>query len=104
MILLRLEDVVTCTAAVSHVELLIPNWYFEAKTPVFTPYTTVPMILLRLEDVAMCTAAVSRVEMLIPKLYFEAKTSVLYALNTQFTNRNMFLFINIMFKEKSECI
>ena len=83
-----------CTAAVSHVELLIPNWYFEAKTPVFTPYT-VSMILLRLEDVAMCTAAVSHVEMLIPKLYFEAKTPVLYALNTHFTNRNMFLFINI---------
>ena len=75
MILLRLEDMVMCTAAVSHVELLILNWYFEAKMPVFTPYT-VPMILLRLEDVAMCTAAVSHVEMLIPKLYFEAKTPV----------------------------
>ena len=82
------------TAAVSHVELLIPNWYFEAKTPVFTPYT-VPMILFRLEDMAMRTAAASHVEMLIPKLYFEAKTPVLYALNTHFTNRNMFLFINI---------
>ena len=37
MILVRLEDVVMCTAAVSHVELLIPNLYFEAKTPVFIP-------------------------------------------------------------------
>ena len=76
MILLRLEDVVMCTAAVSHVGMLIPNCFFEAKTPVFTPFTA-PMILLRLEDVAMCTAAVSHVEMLIPKLYFEAKTPVL---------------------------
>ena len=37
MILLRLEDVVMCTAAVSHVEMLIPRLYSEAKTPVFTP-------------------------------------------------------------------
>ena len=37
MILLRLEDVVTCTAAVSHVEMLIPKLYFETKTPVFIP-------------------------------------------------------------------
>ena len=37
--------------AVSHLKLLTPKWFFEAKTPVFTPvqYITVPTILLRLE-------------------------------------------------------
>ena len=36
--LLRLEDVAMCTAAVSYVELLIPKLYFDAKTPIFTPF------------------------------------------------------------------
>ena len=36
--LLRLEDVAVGTAAVSHLKLLIPKLYFEAKTPVFTPF------------------------------------------------------------------
>ena len=35
---LRLEDVAMGTAAVSHLKLLIPKLYFEAKTPVFTPF------------------------------------------------------------------
>ena len=36
--LLRLEDVAVGTAAVSHLKLLIPKLYFEAKTPAFTPF------------------------------------------------------------------
>ena len=36
--LLRLEDVAIWIAAVAYVELLIPKLYFEAKTPVFTPF------------------------------------------------------------------
>ena len=36
--LLRLEDVVIGTAAVSHLILLIPKLWFEATTPVFTPF------------------------------------------------------------------
>ena len=36
--LLRLEDVAIETAAVSNLILLIPKLYFEAQTPVFTPF------------------------------------------------------------------
>ena len=36
--LLRLEDVTMGTAAISHLNLFIPKLYFEAKTPVSTPF------------------------------------------------------------------
>ena len=31
-----------CTAAVAHVEFLIPKLYFEAKTTVFMPFSVLP--------------------------------------------------------------
>ena len=79
-----------CRAAVSHLKLLIPKLYFEAKTPVFMPFlyrsTDQPVLLV----LSRCWHVSG------PLLANQGQSCrYVYALNIHLTNRNQNIYIYI---------